>query len=539
MNFLLVFFEIVRDFFSGIFFANSEKTIHRKQLKSIFAQLQALPHPPISKEGVISSDFARVIFRIYAELLPVKSIFEQTLLSKDIRVSTRFLDLLLTSAFSEAQEKEYASFSYIEREKDLQSEATSSLDVIQRHLNAQVKRFHAFQNEMATDAVLKMDQTIQHIFRLYDFCCYDFETFFIHFEGVNAKPLNELVREGAMPKFTDVQASDITKELLDLNFVLSNLEIDQDLIGAIQLLHEKIAHSVENKFLFVLRQISTIKDIIDKEIPKNTVLNIIRYAKGEPTFEENMSVSETSMITDFNERWEKRFQADSKKLLHLFQESKIENLIKNTFGARKFFTFSGYNEEVNKQLQAKTTLSFDWIRPMELLRSFTKQNFDVNMKTFLKTILVEGTFSDPAYQKNLSTAYYYCEGLSDSFEQFERMFSNGQKCSLQTIEGYLAEIDNGGNFEKHLERIVTEANVKARQLVQTSVEQYTGLYSQTSQLVSGSKKYTNGLISNLKQLFASAKFKPLIRNFENDVQLLGKFLEIMKNYAILSKSEIS
>lgn len=288
-----------------------------------------------------------------------------------------------------------------------------------------------------------------------------------------------------------------------------------------------------------MQQISALQTILEKELPKDTILNIIRYVKEEPDFEDTTEFKETPIISDFCERLEARFSADSKKLLLIFQESKIDTLITAAFGTQKFYTFSGYNEEVNAHLKKSTSLSFDWIRPMELLRTFTRQNFEANMKFFLKTVLVEGFFIENNFQKNLGAAFYYCENLSNTFEEFERLFADGEKCSAKTIISLLNEIDNGGNFEKQLEKIIEEANVLAKGIVQNAVEQYTALYATSSQLVADSKRHNAELISNIKVLFSSAKLRPLVAGFEHDIQILAKFLEIMKNYAVLVRLDIA
>lgn len=539
MRFFISLFVALKNFFASVFFPNSPATQRRKKLKSIYTHLKKSPNQFLSKDLFIQPEFVKTIFKIYLEVLPIKSVFEQSIMSKDVRVAKKFQDILLSSAFTNEQMQIYDSFAFNAREKDLQKDAASSIEVIQRRLKDQVNRFHGFLHNLNTPELKAMEQTIRKIHALYDFCSFDFYNFFSRFTEITEHQLMEIVENGSIPQFSAVFADDVMQELLDFNFLLKYLCLEQDVIDAIETLHARVAGSAENKFLFVMQQISALQTILEKELPKDTILNIIRYVKEEPDFEDTTEFKETPIISDFCERLEARFSADSKKLLLIFQESKIDTLITAAFGTQKFYTFSGYNEEVNAHLKKSTSLSFDWIRPMELLRTFTRQNFEANMKFFLKTVLVEGFFIENNFQKNLGAAFYYCENLSNTFEEFERLFADGEKCSAKTIISLLNEIDNGGNFEKQLEKIIEEANVLAKGIVQNAVEQYTALYATSSQLVADSKRHNAELISNIKVLFSSAKLRPLVAGFEHDIQILAKFLEIMKNYAVLVRLDIA
>lgn len=539
MNFFARILQEIKYFFSLIFMPNSPATLRRKQLKFIFSELKKLPNELISKDFYLQPELAKIIFQLYLETLPIKSIFQSTIMSPDIRVATQFEDMLLKETFTADQKKAYNSFKFSERESDLRREVVASIEIIQRRLKEQVKNFHSFKQTLYSTNVKDAEQTIQKIYALYDFCNFDFYSFFSNFTTVSESKFSEIVKSGATPKFHQILANNVLKELLDLEFLIKNLDLSSDLIRAVELMHKLVALPSENKFFLVVQKITGIKEILEKKLTPETVLNIIRYVKGDPEFEDKTEFRETKVIDDFSERFESRFTADSKRLLLLFQENKIDKMIEDTFGKQKFFTFSGYNEEINTKLKQATSLSFDWIRPMELLRTFTKQSFEINMKNLLKTVLVEGFFVDNKFQNRLGAAFYYCEGLSNKFENFERLFGVGGDCNLDEIKSLLNEINEGANLEKVLEKIVENANLIAKELVQNAVEQYTALYDVCSQLLSESRKHSSDLVSNIKALFLSTKNRSYVAFFERDVELLGKFLEIMKNYAVLVKIDVA
>lgn len=530
---LITLFDAIRIFFTSIFFPSSPENQRRVKLKELYAKLNELSFPVMTKDGAVTPEFARVLYELYVVLLTVKTTLDQTIASKDARVSSGFQDLLIEKAISPEQAKEKSSFDFLQRETDLRSAINSDLAVVKKRIQDQTSLFNAFVREFRTPAIDNAEAVIKKVFAFYDLCCFDYYSFFLHFN----KSLTggaERLKTVDTESFTSVFVDDILPSLLDLNFLFQNLEIDTELLNAIQMIYKQVVGNSEDKFLFISKQLSDASDIINKRLGKNTILYMIRIAKGEPEFRDATPEVDFSPVKDYLERLEIRFEAGSKRLFAFHQEAQISNMITETFGTGKLFSFSGYNDEINKKLYNLTMLSFDWVRPMELLRTFTKRFFEQSMKGFLKNLLVEGLFQDKKKQQNLSSAYYYCEGLSHKFEEFDNLFLASSKYSLETIQGYLKEIENGANFEQHLEKIVVFLNYEAKTIVQQAFAQYTNLYNNCNMIISDSKQPTPELVGNMRFFTTSQKTKNLFNEFDKSVVVLKKFLEIMKNYAIIN-----
>ncbi len=54
-------------------------------------------------------------------------------------------------------------------------------------------------------------------------------------------------------------------------------------------------------------------------------------------------------------------------------------------------------------LQADTPLTFQWILPMKILKTFLLEYITPNVKNLLNDLVIEGFFNNPNYKTNFST----------------------------------------------------------------------------------------------------------------------------------------
>ena len=197
----------------------------------------------------------------------------------------------------------------------------------------------------------------------------------------------------------------------------------------------------------------------------------------------------------------------------------------------------GYNDVINDAIQNLSPISFDWVKPMQLLKAFTEMHFETHYKTFLKSLLIEGFFVNKQIEGQYAVIYRSCEMLLGKINSFEQLFKPKGQCNLLEIQGYIAEIEKGKDMKKQLQKIVDIANMQAKAIVQTGSKAYADLYIFTEHLLEDIKAPTSELITNIKALVVSSKNKESFTRLEQDRHIFAMFLEIMKNYAVFGSIE--
>ncbi|CEM60910.1 hypothetical protein DWQ65_05715 [Treponema phagedenis] len=535
MKLISTIIESIRDFIEAIFFSSSPEYQVKRNLRLIMHEIRQIQPQVYRADKTLLPGFASGLFQLFGFIQPLKEILEKTIHSKDIRIATKSYDLLFDELLSPTENELQQSFAIKNRALEFEGLTGESFE---KKLQDQSKTFKQFMQLFENEKYKQKNMQVKNLSVFSDFCNFDFITLFAAFDpqflNINEKKLP------ITPRFREVKADTIVQQLLDFNYLFKNLIFDDALVYSLALLAKKnTKESIENIQSSISKNLTTIKNFFEKKLGVHTIANILKHIKNDPDFTDKTPDISVNYLEEYVQRQISQFNADSKKLLRIQQENKITDLVIKTFGTASLIPLEGYTDSINEALQATTTLSLDWVRPLEIIHTFTQNHFEIYCKPFLRELLIEGFFLDKQFQMRLSSSYYFCESINEKLSAFESLFKENGSCSVRIIQGYISELENGGDFEKALQKIINTANAQAKYLMQKIVTQYTELFNASIMILDDTKKILPEYISNIKALVTSQKNKDSYKSFEEEIECCRNFLEIMKNYAILGSIEPS
>lgn len=536
MGFLNNILNSIKDFLMSVFFPSSPEYQQKRYLKIAELEVKKIRPSIYRSDGFILPGFATIIFQLYQQILPIKKILSHTIASKDIRLSSQYSDLLLEHEFSYEQVQTKKMLSYENRSKIVEH---LNRDEFDNAIQEQKKEFAILMRSLETEQIFAVDKKIDRLFILFDFLNYNFNKLFAKFDSAFEAVVGKDV---LLPNynFGQVRAEALLQDILDLNFLVSKVAIDDDLVDAFTLLNSLVPDDARLSDVTIEACFKEIPFILDSILKRGTLVNLIKVIKKEPNFEETVHPIRTkSNIAEYKERASEAFNASTKKLTKLKQDKDVSALINTTFGKEPLRRISSYNDEVNAHIQALTHMSFDWIRPLEVIKTFSMVYFERVISVFLREVMVEGYFQNHDFQDTLGVPYYYCENLSKKILEFEAKFDEKGNCSIVSLEGYLEAISKGGDFRKQLSRMIDEANNAARVLCQEAGQSYYNLFKACEALIQDAKKAVPAYITNIRALTMSIKNRESYAEFERCMQKFGSFVEIIKNYITLEHMKIT
>lgn len=536
MGFLNNILNSIKDFLMSVFFPSSPEYQQKRYLKIAELEVKKIRPSIYRSDGFILPGFATIIFQLYQQILPIKKILSHTIASKDIRLSSQYSDLLLEHEFSYEQVQTKKMLSYENRSKIVEH---LNRDEFDNAIQEQKKEFAILMRSLETEQIFAVDKKIDRLFILFDFLNYNFNKLFAKFDSAFEAVVGKDV---LLPNynFGQVRAEALLQDILDLNFLVSKVAIDDDLVDAFTLLNSLVPDDARLSDVTIEACFKEIPFILDSILKRGTLVNLIKVIKKEPNFEETVHPIRTkSNIAEYKERASEAFNASTKKLTKLKQDKDVSALINTTFGKEPLRRISSYNDEVNAHIQALTHMSFDWVRPLEVIKTFTMVYFERVISAFLREVMVEGYFQNHDFQDTLGVPYYYCENLSKKILEFEAKFDEKGNCSIVSLEGYLEAISKGGDFRKQLSRMIDEANNAARVLCQEAGQSYYNLFNACETLIQDAKKAVPAYITNIRALTMSIKNRESYAEFERCMQKFGSFIEIIKNYITLEHMKIT
>ena len=533
-DFINTLITSVKDFFEGLFFSSSPEYQKKRQLKNYAAELKK-QNPPLYHTGkILLPAFGSLLYQLYHFLQPIKAILDKTVNSPDIRAAEKYQDIFFEAILSEEQIKQRRSFTFQARNLLL-----SKCKNYQETEHKQQEQIHDFKNFMRifnTPAFKTREQELIKLFFLSDLCDFDYASFLNRFNN-NLQLAAGTPASIPQDNFEEVYAVDVTKNLLDLQFIVRHVTITQTTINNVIFLAQSLGNFTDEAGVKLEKTLRTVENILANQLKRTTIPIMLKLIKEDPNFEEKITVSESKPLQEYVDRTSENFQADSKRLLKITKETNITGLIEKCFGNVQLKPLDGYNDAVNDAIQNLSTISFDWVKPMQLLKAFTEMYFETHYKTFLKSLLIEGFFANKQVEGQYAAIYRSCEMMLGKIKGFEQLFKPKGQCNLVEIQGYIAEIEKGKDMKKQLQKIVEIANMQAKAVVQTGSKAYADLYAFTEHLLEDIKAPTPELITNIKALAVSSKNKESFARLEQDRHIFAMFLEIMKNYAVFGSIE--
>ena len=526
----------IKEFFYSLFYLSEEEISSQNALRNIVQELKQCKYPVYRNDNTVLAGLPMIIYEIYRISLPFKNILQETICSNDIRLSGVFLDKLVESSFSDNQKilKENLSFSSrMEKISDLMRE-----DFDQK-LKDQTNEFDELIFSLTDPAFKSVDAKINKLCAFFDFCSFQFNTFFAYFDpGFNTIVNTDSVRDHY--NFENVDGVAVLQEILDLDYLIRNISVDEQLVDGILFLNSVLPQDKQVDEVYIKKNLKNFFSKLENSLGKDTLKNIAKLIKKDPKFEDKTKAPRVfSEIEEYKARFTTNFSADTKKILKLRQDVQMSSLISGLFGDIEILKLDVYNEDLNSKIQALTGLSLDWIKPLEILKTYTKNFFQPSIEPFLRELLVEGLFEDKKMKSDFAANYYYCSAVADKIDELEKVMYGKNESSIELIRGYLTRIEAGGDFERPLSKIIDEINLRAKKFLEDSGKHYLDLLKFCKLIIKDTYRPVPESVHNITSMINSTKNKERFAVFANGMENFEKMIELLKKYVVIDISELN
>ncbi len=528
-------FKKIKEFFLSLFSSSGDDFKNQKATKALISELKKAKYPLYRTDNTVLAGLPIIIYELFIALLPLRQLLLSTIASNDVRISASFIDLMVEDKFTEDERNVRESLRFENRVKAIPDFLSPDFDKILKKQNSAFNDFSVALNSPKFD---KIDDIVNKCYAFFDFTNFKFNAFFSHFDsGFQKLAATDSVREHY--NFESVQGSRVLQDILDMNFLLQRVCVDEDFVRGIFFLNAKLPEKFRREESLLKRDLHNFTFIVENNLGRNSLRNLSKLIKQDPLFEDNAKAPvDFSAIQDYKERIISVFSADTKRLLNMQQDEKLADLIAHLFQGIEMLSLKFYNQKLNERVQNLTVLSLDWVKPIEIIFTFTKRFFEPNFEPFLRELIVEGYFEDKNFQTELASDYYFCEAIPDRLKEFEELTDEKKEHSELHITGFLARIENGGEGQKALSQSLDFLNLKAKEMVEDIAKRYAKIYKACELIVEDSHRSVPKLVSNLKAMIISTRNKDKFSTLEKGMDKFNLFLDILKKYVIIETLDI-
>ena len=340
--------------------------------------------------------------------------------------------------------------------------------------------------------------------------------------------------------FENVDGVAVLQEILDLDYLIRNISVDEQLVDGILFLNSVLPQDKQVDEVYIKKNLKNFFSKLENSLGKDTLKNIAKLIKKDPKFEDKTKAPRVfSEIEEYKARFTTNFSADTKKILKLRQDVQMSSLISGLFGDIEILKLDVYNEDLNSKIQALTGLSLDWIKPLEILKTYTKNFFQPSIEPFLRELLVEGLFEDKKMKSDFAANYYYCSAVADKIDELEKVMYGKNESSIELIRGYLTRMEAGGDFERPLSKIIDEINLRAKKFLEDSGKHYLDLLKFCKLIIKDTYRPVPESVHNITSMINSTKNKERFAVFANGMENFEKMIELLKKYVVIDISELN
>lgn len=522
--------SFITDLFESIFMASSPEVKKKQALKKIDSELRSI-QPCIYKNGMLQPNFAELFRVLYENTKPLDDLLSATISSDDVKCKGRYENQLLLTGFTGVNQEKLENLNADHRKQEVMD---SSLP-INRVFDNQRHTLEYLIKELNTPEFIKIDEVIAALQQLTDLCRYNFLTVIHSFD-----PEYSNLNPGYKPSFYSCAPDSMAASFQDLYYLTAKFKITNSLGRAVVALVQikqggkPVESLLSDKYLGYLRKIHS---VLTKYLTPDVLLKLIRLSKREPDFIPQIASYKVNARQNFANYLQDRFKSDETRIKSEIKDNTIAVDVRKLFGNQPMQEINGYNAENSARIQMNCTKAYNWITPVQVIKTFIAEYFDEKIRQLLDDIVIEGFFENQTTKTEFSSAVYACVESIDTVDRFEKSFERNGRNDQAIIDGYIRDGRKDVDFIKKLEASVDNINEQAHQLVQEVAAQFYALYKQIGELLIDSKKTKPDLCSNIKVLLSSSRNRENSSKLETQFENWAVFLDIMKNYAIIGEVE--
>lgn len=521
------FFSIIIDFFNSIFRSSSPEVQRKQALKKIETEIKSV-QPPIYKTGFLLPAIGEVFFILFKNTKIINEILTSTLFSEDLQRNDKYSDFLVSTGFSTELRGILNSLSLEERLKDAleDSSGKNNWEVEQR------KKLDKLQKSLRDANFQQIERVINGLEQLYDICRFNYLSAIHQFNRGFVPDSSD-----DMPNFETIPEASLEDVFMDLYYLTANFEITTSVARAIIALKEHKTNAIlleeeTNQIMTALKKISSsLKKVLSPEIMKKLLILI----KKDPNLTIPTGTYNHKPVQKYAERLKETFTVDEQRIRTKKQDNEIAREVQSLFGSRPLIEVLGYNNELNRMLQADNIQPLLLVSPVQILKTFLTYYYTDSIVSFFNGIVIEGFFTNESYKSAFSSTVFAATEAKIKIHDFEGCFAKDGELDLALIKSYIKERRQNPDLLKKIVQMVETANRKAKELLEEVVPAIAELTQIIDALFIDVKKAKPEFISNLKILFISSRNRDNVDSLEKDFFEWKNLLEIMRNYVIIKK----
>jgi hypothetical protein len=505
---------------------NTAAIIKFKELNQLYKTFKNSKYRYITKDKKITHLFIQKIFTLYQSLIFLKPLLEASLFSMDDKKSIILLNYFIDANLPPEMVSKKEKFT-----KEIMWQKLVESDNPTKTMKSIQEEFNMYKNYFTKTKMPRFEAEYFLLYKLYSLSTFNFELFFSKFDpDFNPSSKNP-------PAHNPVGGDEILSDISDLYYLITTLPAKIDLSGAFTKLFFRISEE-SNKSLSknAVAMVNNIYKIIYDEISPDKLITLCKYISENPKLKINAEQKFFSILDKYRKEIEERFIKNKDFIMEKFSEQSQMQEIKTLFKDKNLMNIKGYNEDLIQALDDSNCDAISGIQALKITKTFIFEVYEVKIKDYINTLILEGVFYEREYQSNFSNKFFSVNELLDYINNFEDNIAEGGTNSFRFLGTMLSKNMSGNEIK--IQRTIELINEKIENCNKKCAETFYNLASKIYEILQDYKTQKPIRINNIKSIKGSTN-KEFINNLANGYSLIAKYIKIIKSFITTSTPTVN
>ncbi len=521
-------FEAIKDIFFNILVRDPKELQKRKELKKIYDFLKSIK-PPYYKasHSLVLPGFANILLEFVKTIKPLCDLLSKTINNENEKLANLYRKHLIENRLTENEQEKIRNLTYenvkerilktTHPEDELKIIGNEIQEIIKTLSNPQFNNFDLQYNQLEKlSALCKLNY--QKLLNLFD----------------SKFQINDLKRK---PNFTPITGELILNDLLDIYYVLWGFSPELALEDNLTILYKRLVKTATQDTSIKLKKlVNRLTQILKKHFSQSTILFLIRAIKEDPFFTPETDKEFKQYLSIYKDQLMTQYTQIRDRILRERRENAIQQDIESLFGQADLLIIEGYGKNELEMLQREGFEGFKYVKPMQIIKSFSLAKFEKSIGENVNKLLLEGFFENKMFQNTLSNAYHACSNILPDINKFEEEINGEGKYSIKGIKKYLTSETTKEKAKPIIKRLIDGIDARALSIIDNATNSYYKLATTLTEILNDFKQNSPTYISNIK-VIGGVKNREFIASLVNDYNDIVKLIRIMKNFTIIKEKD--
>ena len=325
------------------------------------------------------------------------------------------------------------------------------------------------------------------------------------------------------PVFKNTSNAQVVDDLTKLDDAVNGIIIKKELISALNIFCKYAGLSpIPDKNMKAL--LTRIKYLQTPELLSDIIIFLLK----DFTYKPHVSYSDANIFVNYITDFTKNLKNDMESIVKDIKSSKIASIRNKTFSGIEILKLTNVNEDKNSQLEEYDCEIFTCVEPLQYIKTFVSEIFDMEYKAPLNDMFLGCEFVHKERNSQGLDAFYTLNDSKEEIQMFDSTLSP-ESDNFKRLRTWLVSKNkanaNRDLIENMVKKIDGEGNKIVLNVYNSVLDLTTILKNIIEDCVNGTKREisNSSKVSNLEK-FNVTVARAMLEDFENFISLMKNFV---------------